>query len=94
MMDLLERRDVVPAPSRWFAVRQTARLAIGGAGLAGGAFLLATNVLATLTTLESIPWLPFSANLALIAGSAMFLRDYREAARKARSGRVNGGLVS
>jgi hypothetical protein len=86
MMDLIETRDVAPAPSRWFVARQTARLSIGGAGLAGGAFLLAMNVLTTLTTtLESIPWVPFSANLALILGSAMFLREYREAARKARS---------
>ena len=67
---------------RAFAVRQGARLAIGSTGLAGGAFLLATNVAATLTTAgASIPWIPLSGNLALVFGSVMFLREYRRASR-------------
>ena len=88
MIDLPDKREVaLPAARRAFAVRQGARLTIGGAGLAGGAFLLATNVLATLTTTTagSIPWLPLSANVALIVGSAMFLREYRRAARERRA---------
>ena len=88
-MDLRTRtdRDLLPetpgapiAPGRRTALVQAARLSIGVGGIAGGAFLFATNIAAALTTAgSSIPWVPLSANLALVFGSVMFLREFRRA---------------
>jgi hypothetical protein len=89
MIERVGERDVALSRRRTHLVRQAARLSIGTAGLVGGVFLLSTNAVAVLTTAAgSIPWLPFSANMALIIGSAMFLREYRRA--RATSRRSDG----
>ena len=80
MIERVDQRDAALTVRRAHLIRQGARLSIGTAGLVGGVFLLSTNALAVLTTAAgSIPWLPLSANMALIIGSAMFLREYRRA---------------
>ncbi len=57
---------------------QHARLAIGVGGLAGGAVLLSSNVMYLLLSGATVlPWTPLLANVALIFGGAMFLRERR-----------------
>ena len=92
-MGLLRRtdRDALAGPRATPLVRgrhtlvQGARLSIGIGGIVGGALLLATNVAMTLTTTTaSVPWLPLSANLALVFGSAMFLREFQKGRQSSR----------
>jgi hypothetical protein len=58
---------------------QHARLSVGVSGIAGGIVLLGSNVLfLVLTGAQALPWTPLLANVALIFGGAMFLREYRQ----------------
>ena len=65
---------------RVFALRQGARLFIGVGGTLGGALLLATNLLGVVGAgAGALPWVPLSANVGLLFGGVMFLREYRRA---------------
>lgn len=57
-------------------VAQHTRLAIGVSSIAGGVVLLGSNVLfLTLARVVTLPWTPLLANVALIGGGIMFLRE-------------------
>lgn len=58
---------------------QHGRLAAGVSGVAGGLVLLGANSLyLSLVTVAAVPWTPLLANVALIFGGAMFLREHRQ----------------
>jgi len=58
--------------------RQLLNLSVAVAGTLGGAVLLTANVaFVAIAQLDTIPWTPLSANLALLFGGLMFAREYR-----------------
>jgi len=60
------------------AVRQAMNLSVAVGGTVGGAILLASNLAIVFSAqLSSIPWIPLSANAALVFGGLMFAREYR-----------------
>ena len=66
------------------SVVRVGTLVIGAGGTAGGALLLAVNLAgAAAAGWGSIPWVPISANAALLFGGVMFLREHRRRARDA-----------
>ncbi len=76
--------DNLPAESRAsralarHSLRQAVNLSVAVAGTLGGGLLLATNLAVLLTTpVLSVPWIPLSANVALLFGGVMFAREYR-----------------
>ena len=77
-----------PAPrSRALTIppaRQQLNLAVAVSGSAGGVLLLSTNLfyLWLAPPLGGPPWIPLSANLALLFGGAMFAREYRRGRQK------------
>ena len=64
------------------ALRQPARLSIGVSGIAGGMLLLSANVAALVVSGGALSFVPLAANVALVFGGIMFLREYRLAARR------------
>lgn len=59
-------------------VRQQLNLAVAVGGTAGGLILLSSNLLyVALAPVAGNPWIPLSANLALVFGGIMFAREYR-----------------
>ena len=62
-------------------ISQLARLSIGVAALGGGATLLGSN-LVLLGLIGSASWTPLAANLGLLFGGGMFLREYRRSLRQ------------
>jgi hypothetical protein len=68
-----ERRTAVVAQAR-----RKLNLALGVAGTAGGAVLLGANVTyLVLADVAALPFVPLAANVALILGGVMFLRELR-----------------
>jgi hypothetical protein len=58
--------------------RQQLSLAAGVGGIGGGVLLLATNLaFLAMAPVAALPWVPLSANVALIFGGLMFVREYR-----------------
>jgi hypothetical protein len=70
-----------PRPTRALArpsARQALNLSVAVAATAGGAVLLASNIaVLVVAQLPSLPWVPLSANIALVFGGVMFAREYR-----------------
>jgi hypothetical protein len=70
-------------PLSWPAIRRHGRLAVGVTGTLGGGILLGSNIAyVVMSGATTLPWIPLSANAALVLGGAMFLWDYRRAPRK------------
>lgn len=60
-------------------VRQQLNLAVAVGGSLGGAILLSSNLvyIALAPVTLGAAWIPLTANVALLFGSAMFAREYR-----------------
>jgi hypothetical protein len=64
-------------------LRQQLNLAVAVGGSAGGLILLSSNLLyLMLAPVTGSPWIPLSANLALVFGGIMFAREYRRGRRE------------
>lgn len=58
--------------------RQVLNLSVAVAGTLGGGVLLASNVaVLVIAQISTIPWVPLTANVALLFGGVMFAREYQ-----------------
>jgi hypothetical protein len=58
--------------------RQAVNLSVAVAGTVGGSVLLASNIaFIVAASITALPWIPLTANAALIFGGLMFAREYR-----------------